>query len=286
MADRVLVIGGTGMFGGAVAAALRRHGHEVALGTRAAGQADSGLAHIDLTSIEHLRRAAEPFDTIVICMPLSDQPRGGFVPERDGVANLLAALAGRPEVRLLKLSEIGAGSDPRFFDLEMKAASDERIRTSGHPFFILRPTWVMQAWESQLSGPGGRVMIPTIGRAVHFVSLADIGRWFAVALERWPDIAGRTLVAQGPEPLTFADAGRLYAERINAKTAPLPWPLLGLASWANPRFRTLYELFRYYNRADEVLQAQDCWALLGPPQVDFRTFLESLGTERDAASTI
>lgn len=281
----VLVIGGTGLFGSFIVRELSERGHEVAVTTRSQDAERDGVRRIstDLRSPEMISAAVAGMDAVVVCMPLSDGPRQGFVPERDGVRNLLRALQDRRDVCLLKLSEIGAGTDPDFFDLQMKAEADDAIRASGHPHVVLRPTWIMEAWPKQLSAPGGLVLAPTNRNGVHWVSVRDVAYWFVEALDRWETVQGKALVAQGPARLSFAEAAERFARKTGRRVIPAPRQLFALGAPFSSRMRTLHELFRYYDRAPERLQAQETWDLLGRPQVQFDDFLAGLDSWFDAS---
>jgi uncharacterized protein YbjT (DUF2867 family) len=112
--------------------------------------------------------------------------------------------------------------------------------------------------------------------------LRDVARWFATALERWDEVQGKTLIAQGPEQLTFAKAGRRFANNTGRRALSVPRQAFALGGWASPRMRTLHELFRYYDREDEPMLSQETWRLLGEPQVSFDHFLAGLETWFDA----
>lgn len=273
----VLLLGGTGLIGGGVSRRLATAGHDVTVGSRRATATEPGCrtVAVDLADVDSLRRAVVDVDVVVAVMPLSDGRRDGFVAERDGTRNLLAALAERPSVRIVKLSELGAGSDPSCFDLACKAESERAVMESGHPWWILRPSWVMEAWPHQLTSRVG-VLVPVgYDQPIGWVSVNDLGRWAAAGLERWPEVSGLLLDAQGPERLTFRDAGRRYAEVIGARTIPLPVAVLGGAAPFSRRQRTLWELFRHSGRSDQSLRSDRLHELLGPPRVDFASFLQT-----------
>ncbi len=124
--ERVLVIGGTGMFGSSITRALESQGHRVSAGSRRSASAGATPhVSVDVSDVGSVKQAVTGVDAVVVVLPLSVGPRDGFVAERDGMTVLLEALSDAPTVPLLKLSEIGAGSDPSFFDLEAKATAEQ-----------------------------------------------------------------------------------------------------------------------------------------------------------------
>ncbi len=272
---RVLVIGGTGVIGREVAEVLREEGHHVVVGSRRGpGPGASGpTARVDLFDPASLQAAVREVDAVVATMPISDGPRRGRNAERDGTRNLLTALEDRRGVPLVKLSEIGADDPGAFHDLQRKREAEQLIAASSVPALVLRPPWVMEAWPAQLTSPAG-VLVPTGPDVViRWVSARDLGRWTARALEDWGSVAGRTLTAQGPEGLTYREAGRRYARATGRRVVPLPLPLLALGAPLSPRIRTLHELFSFYARSDQGHLSQELYDLLGEPGTDFDGFL-------------
>ena len=278
--ERVLVIGGTGMFGSSITRALESQGHRVSVGSRRPASAGATPhVSVDVSDVGSVKQAITGVDAVVVVFPLSVGPRDGFVAERDGMMVLLEALSNEPTVPVLKLSEIGAGSDPSFFDLEAKATAERILTSSGHPFFILRPTWVMESWPNLVVRPKDTVLVPEVDARVYWTSTRDVGAWFAAALRRWDSVEGKTMTAQGPDAVSIREVGHRYANA--RKLTPVPLPLVGLEVEGDndPQSRTLHEMFRYYNRRDEPFLAQETWNILGEPQVDLESFLNS-GEER------
>lgn len=129
----------------------------------------------DVSDVESLQAPLADTDAIIIIMPLSTEEPGAFNAERDGTLNLIAALPNR-DTRIVKLSEIGAGSDPSFRDLEAKASAEEAILQSGHSHVILRPTWFIEAWIDQLRAGLNFLSIGSGQRLIHWVALEDMAR--------------------------------------------------------------------------------------------------------------
>jgi uncharacterized protein YbjT (DUF2867 family) len=286
------------MVGRPIVARLAAEGHRVTALVRdvdAAGRvlpAGVTLARGDVRDPGTLRGPLAAADAAVVVLPLSAGDRGGFNAERDGTANLVAALPpGRP-VDLVKVSEIGAGSDPGFFDLACKADAERAVATSGHPYVVFRPTWFMEAWHAQLrAGAGPRADLLVVGaaeRRIHWVALADLARWVAAAVARFDAVRGATLTVQGPDALTFAEAAARLADAAGLGVVRLPADAVvgGLPPGAPPGLGpTLRELFGYYERAPEPFEAAALWARLGPPRVGFDAFAEAFADAvgRDAA---
>ena len=194
---------------------------------------------------------------------------------------VVQALQSRPEVLLAKISAIGMGLEAHWPYARQKRASDDALIQSGHPYLVFRPTWFMESLP--LFVRGNRLAIP--GKPPHplyWVAGDDLARWVVGALrsERWHN---RTIIVQGPEPLTFRDA----AERFVAAWQPglrithLPlWPL-ALIGRFKPEIGNFVTLMRLTSAFEEAFQSRDVWDGLGPPQLTIEGYVEYLRATGD-----
>lgn len=276
----VTVVGATGMIGRAVTHRLVADGHQVTALVRnpaAAAQVLPDavrLAPGDMEAPDTLREPLSEADAVVIVMPLTVGDRAGFVPERDGTRNVLDAIPAGRDPRVVKLSEIGAGSDPGFFDLEAKARAEESVRASEHPFVIVRPTYVMEGWLWQLRAGPDFLSVGSGRRRIRWVALADLARWMSAAV-RDERALGKTLTAQGRDAVTMPDAAERLAQAAGARVVHVPTDGVVPPGAPEGLVQTLRELFRYYDRAPEPLLAQELWDVLGEPQVSFDAFVDA-----------
>lgn len=147
---KIAVFGATGMVGAPAVAQLIADGHDVvaAIRDRRAAEAklppDTHMIEADTSVPSSLPPVVDGADVAIVIHPLSIEPIGTFNAEIDGTRNIVDALRSS-NTRIVKLSEIGAGSDPEFRDLEAKREAEETVRASGLPHVILRPTWFMEA---------------------------------------------------------------------------------------------------------------------------------------------
>ena len=280
MAKRVALFGGTGMVGKRVAKQLVADGFEVTAVVldeeRARKQLPEEVA-LFAGNVEKpgaLQEVLARADTAIIIMPLSIGERDGFVPERDGTRNIVEALPDIRTVELIKLSEIGAGSDPSFFDLQCKAEAEDTIRSSGHPFVLFRPTWFMESWPEQLYTGSEFMVVGSSRRRIHWVALSDMARWMSRAVSGFDRVRGKTLTVQGRDGLTFEEAATIMSEATHLQLLHLP--VDGVVPPGSPPGlqRTLHELFRYYDQYNEEFEASELWQLLGAPENNFDQFME------------
>jgi uncharacterized protein YbjT (DUF2867 family) len=284
---KVLLIGGTGRSGIRTALQLVQQGHALTALVRDPDKArallppGTQLVRGDVSDVGSLRQPLANVDSVVIILPLTEGKRSGFIAERDGTANIVAALPKQRKIEIVKLSEIGVGTDPDFFDLACKAKAEELIRESGHPYVFLRPTWFMEAWPLLLMSMGKYLVVGSNRRGIHWIGLDDVAQWLATSVTRFDAVAGQALIAQGKDALTFAKAGQKVSAATGRGLTRLPVGALAPAGWFSPRWRTVHELFRFYDRGPELFEAEPTWRLLGEPQVTFDAFVRTLPHKKD-----
>lgn len=191
---RALVLGGAGFIGRHVAAALRRRGHEVAIGTRhprrTARRLPEALRGCERCEVR-FERLHEPgawhlvlagFDIVVNAVGIL-RPRGGETYERvhhlaPAALARACALTGR---RLVHVSALGLHPGARSRFILSKIAGEHAVASSGADYSIVRP--------SLLEGPGGfgaRWLAALSRLPVHVVSADATGR---IAVMRVEDLA-------------------------------------------------------------------------------------------------
>lgn len=197
---RVLILGGYGLIGLAIARALHDEGHEV---TGLGRSPDIGQRlfpvirwiHGDLASLGTAARwkpLLAGFDAVVNAAgTLQDGLRESV--ERThhiAIAALAAACAETPTVRLIQISAAGASSDAPTEFMRSKARADEAIAASAIHWVILRPGLVIGP-----SAYGGSALIRAIaafpivvpiafpGKRIQSVALSDLVRVVLEAVE-------------------------------------------------------------------------------------------------------
>jgi uncharacterized protein YbjT (DUF2867 family) len=164
---RVLLTGGTGHLGRAIAAGLTREGHRVRILARRPGD-DPGVEWVqgDLSAAPDLGPALAGVDAVVHAA--TDSPaarRGGFRPldpvrsptgvDIDGTAALLAAAAKAPVGHFLHVSITGLGQAARISPYaRVKPAAEELVMTSSVPWSILRASgfhWLLERMLARMA---------------------------------------------------------------------------------------------------------------------------------------
>lgn len=261
MANRIVLVGGTGYLGTALTRELTRRGAAVIVAARGmsrparvaatAGKADAAappgpqprFRSADITSPASLRDLLEPGDTVVNLVGLSPvrRPVGGRRSYRlshlEGTRNLLAAAETAEAHRFVYLSALGVTRDAGAAYAETKAQAEALIEASPLESIIVLPSILFSA-DSELVGllrlvsrfPA--VPLPQIAAPFRPIHVSDAAARIADALLA-DDPPGRLPLA-GPERLSFSDFVRRYLRERGTPAVPLPAaltpPLLGLVS--------------------------------------------------------
>jgi uncharacterized protein YbjT (DUF2867 family) len=215
---KVLVTGGTGFVGPAVANAIVDAGHDVRIlerkpgSWRKAGIRCQEAVQGDMTDADSLRPAAERVDVVVHLVAIRQgRPEQFQRVMIDGTRNLLAASTGVR--RFVLMSALGATEETK--DLVpyygAKWQEEQDVKASGLEHVIFRPSFVF--------GRGGGIL-PTFlklaklspftgivgsGRQrIQPIWLDDVAAYFAASLEK-PEAADRTFELGGPDVVDWDD---------------------------------------------------------------------------------
>jgi NADH dehydrogenase len=236
----IIVTGGTGFVGAAVARELARRGRQVAVLSRDASRVAArfpGLAvearEGDVRDEASLRSAFEGVETVVNSVQFPNSPienkRKGWTFEaidyRGTVAQVEAALEAGVR-KMVYVSGAGAAADASKHWFRYKWQAEEAVRNSGLAFVIVRPTWVYGPADVSLNRFLGfaRMLpfVPTFGdgkQAMQPLFIDDLARILADAAER-ADADGQTLEAGGPERMSMDEVIRAALE-VAGKRRPI-----------------------------------------------------------------
>jgi uncharacterized protein YbjT (DUF2867 family) len=266
----VLLIGGTGLLGSAVAEELARRGEPV----RALVRSGKRVARLralefelevgDLRDRRALGRALRDVRAVVTTAQGDPLSRKKPMRQIDGEATqLLIATARQLHVQhfvfvsALKADE-GAASVPQ---LGYKYAAEQALQTSGMGYTIIRPSSFQETFGDGFA-PFKRIIQRTSigmtlgsGRGQHsFVAIGDVARAVALALDR-PEARDAIVPVGGPEDLSYREAYARIAQVTGRRIrgVALPHPLLGLggllAAPLLPELRGFFAFFAFFDRA-------------------------------------
>lgn len=249
---RVIVAGGTGFVGSAIAKELRRRGHRPVV-LSASGEAarhslpdDLEIRQVDVRDPAAVARAVHGADAMIIALAFRNSPmesprRGQTFVAVDavGTEHLVAAARDGGIRRVVYLSGAGAAEDAERHWFRAKWRAEVAVRGSGIEFTIIRPTWIY--------GPGDVSLNRFIGfaRALPVVPMTNLGRQrlapiFIDDIARLaadsliePAATNRVFEIGGPETLRMRDiiAAAIRRAGLARPIVPGPTALVKVAAW-------------------------------------------------------
>jgi uncharacterized protein YbjT (DUF2867 family) len=224
----ILIAGGTGVLGSAIARRLLDEGRSVRVMTRvpdrARALAERGAEVIvaDLRDLTSLDRAFEGATHVVTTANAFIGTGADSVAAIDehGHRNLIKA-ARRARVRQFvytSASVVDAARTIDFFDAKFQI--EVELRRSGLPYTILRPTAFMETWAQLIGEPliktGKTDIFGSGDNPINFVAVADVATVAVMTIDR-PDALNATVEIVGPENLTFLQVADVF-ERVTGKS--------------------------------------------------------------------
>jgi NADH dehydrogenase len=234
----ILVAGGTGRLGSAVANQLAGRGLEVKALCRGVASPSGALhgsvevVHGDVRNPTSLRGPFEGVDMVVSAVQ-GFMGAGGVSPatvDRDGNGHLIDA-AEVSGAHFVLVSVIGAAPDSPMELLRMKFAAEERLKSSRCRWTIVRADAFAETWVSLMAESAGSKCRPLVfGRAsnpISFVSVTDVAALVVRAVVD-ESLRGRVLEICGPYPVSMTQLAELVMAKRDWIGTPrrVPRPVL------------------------------------------------------------
>jgi uncharacterized protein YbjT (DUF2867 family) len=234
----ILVAGGTGCLGSVVANDLSRRGLAVRVLSRGLaprpGRLDPEVEVVraDVRDPAALDRPMEEVDLVVSAVQGFVGP-AGVTPasvDRDGNIHLIEA-AERAGAGFVMVSVVGASPASPMALMRAKYDAEQRLRSSGLAWTIIRPEAYAETWAQLIEQTAGRSHRPLVfGRGdnpITWVSVVDV----AALVERAVTdeaLRGRVLEICGPEPATLTQLAEMVMARHGWAGTPrhVPRPVL------------------------------------------------------------
>ena len=239
----ILLVGGTGVLGGAIADRLLYEGRPLRLLARNAARvqpyAERGadIAVGDLTDRASLDRAMRGITHVITTANafLARSKTALEAVEGRGTRNLIDAAQ---IARVRQFFFTSAWLPEPYLTIDFFAAkrrTEDYLRSSGVPYTILRPAAFMEIWARVIGEPilktGSTRIFGSGTNPINFVAVDDIAAIIVQAIEH-PDAINAVLDIFGPENLTQLQLAALF-ERIRgapAKKRHLPVPVMQTVS--------------------------------------------------------
>jgi uncharacterized protein YbjT (DUF2867 family) len=235
----ILVAGGTGALGSAIARRLLDNGRAVRVMTRQRERAEALERRGARVAVADLRDRAALADAcrgvthvITTANAFADAARDSTAAvDGQGNRNLIDAAR---DARVRQFVYTSARVSPAYRALDYfaaKFATEDYLKASGLTWTILRPTAFMETWARIVGDPLLKAGATTIfGRGtmpVNFVAVDDVAAIAVLTLDR-PDSLNQVIEIGGPENLTLLEVADIF-ERVTGRTGRrthVPAPVL------------------------------------------------------------
>lgn len=275
--ERVLVLGGTGLLGGAAVRALSKDGYSVRVMTRRVASArerldgEVDLVEGDLTDLAGLRRAMDGCFAVHISV-------GGPVDQLS--AENVCRLAPASGVgRISYVSGATVCEENAWFPMvAQKLAAERAVRESGVPFTIFRPTWAMEML-GRFVRDGRPIMMGKQRARVHWYAADELGRMVSTAYGVLAAV-GRSLYIHGPEGIPMREALQRYCAHFHPRVAKVRTIPVGMAKLlasvtGNAELRYAAKLMGYFDEIGEMGDPTEANSLLGAPTMRLGEWMAS-----------
>jgi NADH dehydrogenase len=224
--SRVLVVGASGLLGGAITRKLLAAGVPVrALGRNAEklapfGKAGAEVAPVDLMNLSKLTEACRGIGQIVATANnvMGSGPTSPMKIDLTAYQNLCAAARNTGVRRLVYVSFRGVDQFSVVDYFRIKWYIEDAIKRSGVKHVMLRPTAFLDVWIDQILAPGirkkGAATIFGDGAAVsNYIAVDDVAE-FAVRILGREDVVNEAVEVGGPSNLSLNDLAALVERRV------------------------------------------------------------------------
>ncbi len=280
----VAVVGATGLLGAPVARRLHAEGHRVRALVRDVESARRRLGN----EIEYLRgsvsddeavdRLLGGADAVHISLAARDSGELDAIEHR-GTARVARAAQrhGLRRITYLSGSLVHENYGEKIPEHRAKLAAERAIEATGIPYTFFRPTYVTDNLPRHVQGPVA-LLFGRQRRVLHPIAADDLAASVARALVL-PEAANRDFFLHGPEPITLAEALRLYVALVEprARVVSVPVPLMSAIDrlFLGGTLGPAIAITRLLQALGERGDPEAARAVLGAPQVSVRAWCEA-----------
>jgi uncharacterized protein YbjT (DUF2867 family) len=171
---------------------------------------------IDYNKPDTLKDALKDVDRVFLLTPFQSdmvELSSNFLKEIENAGNIK---------HIVKLSVMGADSEPRTIGSRLHRQVEKMIEDTGIPFTFLRPNFFMQNFVnffSQIIKEQSAFYLPAGDGKVSFVDVRDIASVAVEALTKNNDGRhyGKAYNITGPEAISYGDVARILSEQLRKK---------------------------------------------------------------------
>jgi uncharacterized protein YbjT (DUF2867 family) len=281
MRQKILILGGTGMFGMPTAQQLKADGFQVRLLVRDTVKAQKffgdefEIVQGDVADLASLEQAMQGCYGAHISV-------GGLVDQLS--AENVAALAPKLGVeRVTYISGATVAEKNRWFPMvAQKLEAEKAIRASSVPYTIFCPTWPMEQIV-RFARDGKPSLMGKQPLPVHFFAATDLARMVSQAYQL-DEAQNKRLYVYGPEALTMKTALERYCAKFHPeveKISVMPiWmaKVLGTLT-GNEKLKFASGLMGYFDKTPETGDPSEANQILEAPATTLEAWMESLNSK-------
>ncbi len=282
----ILVTGGTGQQGGAVARSLLGKGQNVRIMTRRPDKAQelqrmgAEVVRGDFDDLESVRQALRGVQGVFIVSTFAE--KGVEAESEQGKAIVRECRkAGIPHV--VYTSVCAADKHTGIPHFESKGQVERAIDEIRQPATILRPVWFMENFEAPWLRPSieqGVLRTPLLSdRKLQMIALADIGEFASEAFIRPNDFIGKKIDLAG-DALTLPEVVARISKALNRPVRYEVVPDDKAEAAVGPDFAAMY---RWFNREGYKVDIEALRKTYRIPPTSFDRYLSRSRTYRKAA---
>ena len=235
----ILVVGGSGRLGSAVAQRLLAQGKSIRVVTRTPSKLDhlkqqgAEVVSGDLRDPASLLRACQGVEQVLAAAHALDGKGENNPHTVDDAGNrqLIDAAKAAGAKHFVFMSILGASLDAPVEFYHIKYHTEEYLRASGLSYTILRPSAYMDLWAKLIGEPileqGKTAIFGRGNNPINFVAVEDVSRFVSIAFDD-PHARNRVIEVGGPENLTLNQVAEIF-ERLSGRQAKLrhvPLPMM------------------------------------------------------------
>ncbi|MEE8578067.1 MAG: NAD(P)H-binding protein [candidate division Zixibacteria bacterium] len=282
MADRAIIVGGTGLLGLPVALQLKADRFEVAIMSTNPVRARKELGDSfeivegDVTQPDTLLTALTDCRYVHLNLNAHTDPDLYRRIEIEGSQNVATVARANGVKRISMISGASSrGEEKGVIFLDAKVRAERALIESGVPYTIFRPSWFFETLSSfVIDGQATIIGNHTIPR--RWLAAADYARQVSNGL-RHPEAANRSFYSLGPEPMTIQDAVVAYAksctEKVKIKNLSISEArTLYSGENAQPMNRAI-DFYEYMESMDEDVSSVEADDLIGPNLTTLQTWI-------------
>ncbi len=278
MTQKILILGGTGIFGVPTAQQLKADGFQARLLVRDRAKAqklfddDFEIVQGDVTDLASVEKAVKGCDGVHISV-------GGPVDQIS--AENVASLAPKLGVeRITYISGATVAEENRWFQMvAQKLDAEKAIRACGVPYTIFCPTWPMEQLP-RFARDGKPSLMGKQSLPVHFFAAEDLARMVSKAYQL-EEAQNKRLTIYGPEAMSMKTALERYCTKFYPeveKISVMPiWmaKLIGTLT-GNDMLKFASGLMGYFDKTAETGDPSEANQILGAPAITLEAWMDSL----------